>query len=547
MNGRRVTVLAALVAMAVLAGCAGSAQYTAGTTIQFENATAESGIAYQTTGGGAGNGDDGVFVADVNRDGWRDVLVLGGDRPALYENTGGNFTRSDALPELSDPFKSALFVDYDDDGWQDLLLLRPYEQPVMLHNDEGRYERADVGLGNLTYPLGATAADYDGDGDTDLFVYQSGDWADGKPKGYFSLHGHVPDDNGNRNVLYENTGGEFERVTDAGIEGTRWSLAASFVDLNGDGRQDIHVANDYNNDTVYINRGDGTFRQRLLPGATARNGMSSEIGDVNGDGHQDVFTTNIELPIRDGMSAERYERIKRLFAFVIQSGRTEGNTLMLNDGTGNLSDAAPEYDVRVGGWGWASSHTDFDNDGDADVIHATQHVVRIDKDEPHFTYPMVFERTGDNFTNRDASARGFNETDGRGLATLDYDRDGDRDVVVAPYDGTITVYENVGAEANSLHFRAVEDSGGTALGATVTVSTDERETVVQQTIRSDFLSQESRVNHVGLGSTESADIHVTWPDGTERTFGNVDANQHVRLSKGGIETVNATGERHGQS
>lgn len=542
MNRRHLVALGLLVLLTALAGCTSSALGSPDTELQFRNATADVGVDYQTDGGGAGNGDEGVYVADVNNDNWQDFLAVGGDGPALYVNTGGEFERSDALPELEAGYKSALFFDYDDDGWEDLLLLRPESEPVMLHNDEGEFERTEVGLGELTYPLGATAADYDGDGDMDLFVYQSGDWEKGKPAGYFGRSGHVADDNGNPNVLYENTDSGFERATGTGIEGTRWSLAASFVDLNGDGHPDVHVANDFNNDTVYLNQGDGTFEGRFLGGATARNGMSSEVGDVNGDGHPDVFVTNIELPLRSEMSQERYDRIKRLFSFVLQSGRTQGNTLLINDGTGNFTDKAPQYDVRVGGWGWAASHTDFDNDGDDDLLHTTQFIIRLNQEDPHYTYPMVFERTGENFTNRDASDLGFNESDGRGLATLDYDRDGDRDVLLSAYDDQVSVYENVGADANSLQFRAVDENGGTAYGATVTVSAGDHESVIQQTDQRDYLSQESRVNHVGLGEAETVDITVTWPDGTEQTFEDIDANQHVRLRKDGIETVTAEGE-----
>jgi hypothetical protein len=104
----------------------------------------------------------------------------------------------------------------------------------------------DVGPGNTTYRLGAAPADYDGDGDLDLLIYQSADWSEGKPKGSVSLESSLEDDNGNPNLLYENTDKDFERVTDAVIEGERWSLAASFTDLTGNGRPDIHVANDYN-------------------------------------------------------------------------------------------------------------------------------------------------------------------------------------------------------------------------------------------------------------------------------------------------------------
>lgn len=534
----RATLLALL--LVTSSGCLGL-DFGAGsnTTIDFRERTSSSGLDYQTDGGGAGNGDDGVYVADYDRDGWQDVLAVGGDSPVLFRNTGGQFARVDGFPEFGEAVKSAHFFDYDGDGWEDLVILRSHEKPVLLHNDRGQFERGDIDLGNLTYPMGATAADYDRDGDNDLLVYQSGDWKTGKPEGYFSLHKFVREDNGHPNVLYENTDDGFERVENSGLsEAKRWSLAASFVDLTGDGLPDVHVANDYNTDTVYVNEGDGSFEERVIRGNTSRNGMASEIADVNGDGAQDVFTTNIYLPLDEVEDKERYERLKLLFGYVLKSGRTKGNTLLLNDGTGNLSDDAVAYGVRQGGWGWAASLPDLDNDGDRDLIHATQHVVRIDREDPHYTYPMLFERDGDGFQNLDAADHNLTEHDGRGLVTLDYDRDGDRDVIVAPYDGKLTVYENTGVTANSIAFRVVDASGSTVYGAEVEVSrSNDDSTVVQQTVNSDFLSQESRVSHLGLGDDETVDLTVRWPDGTERTYEDVAANQQVRITKDGLETV----------
>jgi hypothetical protein len=211
--------------------------------------------------------------------------------------------------------------------------------------------------------------------------------------------------------------------------------------------------------------------------------------------------------------------------------------MMVNDGTGTLSDEAVSYGVREGGWGWAATLTDFDNDGDRDLLHATQHVARIDLDDPHYTYPMLFEREGDRFENRNASAHGLTEQDGRGLVSLDYDRDGAREAIVAPYDGEVTVYDNVGDTGNALAVRAVDERGSTAYGAEITVSTPDREAVIQQTVQSDFLSQESRVSHVGVGGHEAVDLTVRWPDGTERTFEDVAAGQQVRVTKRGLDAV----------
>lgn len=76
------------------------------------------------------------------------------------------------------------------------------------------------------------------------------------------------------------------------MTGTHWSLAASAVDLIGDGALDIHVANDFYYDEAYMNNGDGALKYRYLGNRTARNGTSSEVDDVTGDGSMDVFVTN---------------------------------------------------------------------------------------------------------------------------------------------------------------------------------------------------------------------------------------------------------------
>ena len=528
-----VTVLA--VGLAVSGGDTGDS----GGKINFTERTGESGLSYTDERRGVGNGNAGVYVIDANNDGWEDVVTIGGERPSLFVNRNGTFERSDALPGLNRSFKSAAVVDYDGDGWDDLLLLPAGGSVVTLHNDRGTFERVDVGLGNTTYPLGAAPADYDGDGEVDLLIYQSGDWSEGKPKGSVSLESSFEDDNGNPNLLYENTDDGFERVTDAGIEGERWSLAASFTDLTGDGRPDIHVANDYNTDIVYVNDGDGTFTQHKLGGNTARNGMASEVADVNGDGRPDVFVTNIHLPIsRETMSPDRYERVADFLTFVIHSNRTKGNTMLINHGDGKFTDRSVRWNLRDGGWGWAATFADFDNDGDRDLLHATQNVVKIDPEDPFYTYPMLWEREGGNFTQLDAADRGFDEDDGRGMVTLDHDRDGDQDVVMAVYGDNYSVYENtVDRSTTSIQVRVVDGDGATAYGSTVTVEADGDRTTRRQRPRTDFLSQESRVIHIGLGDTERVDLMVTWPDGTERTFEEIPADRRIRITPGGIETV----------
>ena len=516
----------------------------------FENVTAGSGLNYSGTGRGIGNGNNGVYAGDVNDDSWTDLLVLGGQQPALFINDGGAFQRRASFPTVTKNIKSATLVDYDGDGWEDIILFAVRDAPIVLHNDGGEFQRSDIELGNLTYPLGATVTDYDGDGDLDMFVYQSGDWSENKPAGFLNPSYQIADNNGNPNVLYENTGDGFERANVTRVSGERWSLAASFVDLTGDGRPDIHVANDFNNDTVYINRGDGTFEQRFLGEATARNGMSSTVGDINGDNQPEIFVSNIYLPIRENqeqMSEERYQRLKRHLRFVIQSGRTKGNTLLVNQAGGEFTDKASKYGVRKGGWGWAASLTDFTNDGRLDLVQVTQNVVPFDPDSPKWTCPMVWRNQADNatFARVDPSTHGIADHDARGMATLDYDNDGDRDIVIATYHGPLVLYENTVDDSNSVQFEVVNEQGAPAFGATVTVQTgDGTTTTVRQTDENDYLSQESHVVHVGLGDVETVTLAVSWPDGTERTF-EVAADRQLRLTKGGVEVTANFTERGG--
>jgi hypothetical protein len=151
---------------------------------------------------------------------------------------------------------------------------------------------------------------------------------------------------------------------------------------------------------------------------------------------------------------------------------------------------------------------------------------------------MLWEREGGNFTQLNAADRGFAEDDGRGMVTLDHDRDGDRDVIMAVYGDNYSVYENtVDRSTTSLQVRVVDGDGATAYGSTVTVEADGDRTTRRQRPRTDFLSQESRVIHIGLGDTKRVDLTVIWPDGTERTFEEIPADRRIRITQKGIETV----------
>lgn len=493
-------------------------------TLQFREVSSEVGVEYTTTGSDLGNGDGAVLVTDYDRDGWQDLLLLGGEEPALYRNNrSGGFTKANALPAIEeDQLKSGLFFDYDNDGWQDLLLLPRHGSAVLLENQEGTFRHASVGLNvNLTWGTSAVSADYDGDGCIDLFLTQNGDWSERIPNR--SSDNPIDPDNGEPNMLFDGDCSSFERVNGTGIEGTRWSLTASFVDLTGDGRPDIHVANDFNYDRLYVNQGNGTFDARRLPN-TNRHAMTSEVEDVNGDGRLDVFVTNIEFSNPSDVWAIRsgFEMVNR------------GNNLLVNQGNGTFVDRASAYGVRRGGWGWAGNLVDLDNDADLDLIHATQTylVSRNGSWREVNTYPAMWERTGDSFERLNSSERGLVPANGRGLAVLDFDRDGDQDIVVADTEGSFKVYENVGAAGNWIQVD-VRAEDGVVQGTRVEVVANNETQLQVRDSEVNFFSQSSRVLHFGLGDSDSVDVQVTFPDGTVRRFEDVPVDRRVVVSKNG--------------
>ena len=323
--------------------------------------------------GEPGNDDfvyHGAAAGDLNQDGLQDLVVTGINRNYLYLNQGGRFqdVADSAGISITPPGTAPLLFDYDNDGDLDVFMASVGEQMLFENRliPSGKLLFFDisqeVGIAVNAIGFSATAGDVNKDGWTDVYVAS------------YNRYGRVMPDswrrasNGTPNLLFLNQGnGSFrESGAEWGVRDQRWSYAAQFADINGDGRLDLYVANDFGENGYYVNLGD-RFEDRAAgmglkdPG----NGMGVSFGDFNNDGRIDLYVTN--------MSSTAGNRIlDRLFP----QGRGDrsglkklaaGNTLFEGVDGGGFRDVSGKFGPFVAGWAWGGVFVDFDNDGWEDL------------------------------------------------------------------------------------------------------------------------------------------------------------------------------------
>ncbi len=325
--------------------------------------------------GTPGNGGfvwHGAAAADFDRDGWVDLFVTAPDRNYLYMNDrAGRFRDAgDSLGVKGLATGVApLVLDYDNDGDSDVFVSSVGQQ-ILLENrlvPDGKLAFVDSsnesGVAVPAIGFSAVAGDVNGDGFLDIYVNSYNRYGQVTPDSWFRAT------NGTPNLLFVNQkDGTFkEEAAKWGVDDRRWSYAAEFADVNGDGRMDLYVANDFGEKALYVNRGDrfvdeAKERGVLDPG----NGMGVSFGDFNNDGLLDIHASN--------MSSTAGNRIlSRLFPN--QSAKDNvlkklaaGNNLFENTGGGKFRDVTSEVGGFSGGWAWGGGFIDFDNDGWEDIF-----------------------------------------------------------------------------------------------------------------------------------------------------------------------------------
>ncbi len=497
----------------------------------------------------------GAALLDVDDDGLLDVyLVQSGpvpgsagsmdqsaDRPGnrLYRNLGnGAFADVTDAAGVGDTGygTGATAADYDRDGLVDLYVTNVGPNRLYRNRGDGVFEDVTerVGVGDPAWSSSSVFFDYDGDLDLDLFVANYVVWSADRERPCLGPNGlrnycnpaeypPAPD------TLYRNDGGgRFTDVSEAaGIRSVAGpGLGVVAADLDGDGLVDLYVANDQAANHLWLNRGNGTFREDALARGAALNelgqpeaGMGIAVADPDGDDDLDLFLTHL-------------------------SGET--NTFYRNDGGGFFQDVTDE--ARLGGvsqpyTGFGTSWFDYDGDGVLDLFIANGMVTPGDTAAFDYREPNQLLRGTPSGHYEDVSGRAGAALEllevSRGAAFGDLDNDGDVDIVVVNNEGPARLLRNEVGNARS--WLIVDLCGGgffdrSAIGARVIVEmAGWRYSRDVRPAHSFAVANDPRV-HFGLGDAGSVDrLAVRWPDGTVTERVDVPVNRILRLLAPGGE------------
>ncbi len=338
-------------------------------------------------------GWQGVSVADVDGDGLEDVFFpeQGGLPNKLFvQRPDGTFEDRSAASGLDFLERSlaGLFVDLDNDGDPDLVLSHRPAVLVLENDGTGRFETVRFVADGAADSHSLSAADYDLDGDLDLYVcaYRRAP----RERGIASPVPFHDANNGGANLLLRNEGGfRFTDVTaEVGLaSSTRFSLAASWDDFDQDGDPDLYVANDYGRNNLYRNdaaQGGGGSQPIRFTDVAAEagvedisSGMSVSWGDFNRDGWSDVYVGNMFSAAGNRITYQRrFEQTRAQAGALTDIQRmARGNSLFAQRGDGAaFVDASLQAGVNMGRWAWSSIFADVNNDGWEDLVVANGHL-----------------------------------------------------------------------------------------------------------------------------------------------------------------------------
>jgi hypothetical protein len=499
---------------------------------QFKDVTAEAGLArtwFYTHG---------ASVVDYNRDGWPDLLVTGWHRMALYRNdpVDPNYkTKGRKFVEVTKEAKlpeglwttSAAWGDLDGDGYPDLYICQYVNwgfEPPLIH---------------------PPFCSYDGNKTRDVCP----------PKNFVGLPHKLFHNNGNgtftdvskeAGLRTPRTAEDQEKLIEAGLPreavetlqraqkagdptGFGKGLGVLMVDVNGDGKPDIYVANDTVDNFLYMNRtkkgGRLLFEERGMESGTARDGdgapdgsMGLDAGDPFGLGRASLWVTNYENELHclyknDCVGGREY------FLFAT---RSSGLAAMGQDTVG-----------------WGTGFLDLDHHGWEDLFFTDGHAIRFPPKIPRAQHPRLFRNTGGgkfvDIRNRGGSFFQSQHV-GRGAVLGDLDNDGKIDIIISHLNEPVAVLRNV-ADTGGNHWLGVvlaRPEHADIVGARVVIESGGRQQTRFAKGGGSYLSSGDRRLVFGLGKNNGEDLKlkVIWPSGKEQEFKVPVVDRYWQLTEG---------------
>jgi hypothetical protein len=523
-------------------------------TPYFEDVTKVSGIDFKYTYGDntyeniLESSGSGITILDYDGDGDMDIYMLNGVYLAgisdsegrkfkdttnkLYQNNGdGTFTDVTERAGIDDNRWSmaAGALDYDGDGDVDIYLANYGPNVFYQNNGDGTFTdiTEQVGLagpetlnGFTKWSVGVAFLDFNSDQRTDIMV---GNFLAFDPD-YVSqsapeMMPHPAEYKGQATMMYEQQpDGRFKEVTkDLGLlYPDSKCMGLTVFDYDGDGDLDIFQGNDHQMNFMFQNNGAGYYTEVGIVSGVAVNdngsvtgSMHGTIGDVDGDGLVDLLVTDLKY-----------------------------GALYRNLGNGLFEDITRKSGVAnafSGKGQWGAAFVDYDNDGDLDIFAANGTA-----EELIVQFPLLMENDGKgNFKDvGKEKCRYFREKrSGRAAAILDYDSDGDMDIIVSHLDEKTTpvlLKNNMGNANNWLGVYLVGKDGKTsAIGATLTLDVGEKRTVRINQWSTSYLSNNDPRVHFGLGKYDKIDrLEIVWPDGQVEHLSDIEVNKYITVKQG---------------
>ena len=543
-----------------------------------------------------------VGIADINNDGLADIYMTANkEKNKLYLNQG-NFTFKDITDDAGVGGERTwstgiAMVDINADGFMDIYVCNAgnvegddHRNELFINNGDLTFteKAAEYGLDDNGFTTHASFFDYDGDGDLDVYILNNS-FIPVNSLGYSnrrmlrSQDWNLPDEfKGGGDKLMRNDNGKFVDVSEqAGIFGSliAFGMGVTVGDVNQDMLPDIYISNDfYECDYLYINQGNGTFKESLRDYIQhlSMSSMGADMADINNDGYPELFVTDM-LPegderLKNTSEFETYDVVdlKRELDFYNQYMQ---NALHLNNGDQTFSEIAFYSGVAQTDWSWGALLLDLDNDGYRDIYVSNgiyqdltdmdfmdffaneivqemtmtgekEEVENIINRMPSNPIPNYALRNKGNlsFTNMAEEWGLAVPSFSNGSAYGDLDNDGDLDLVINNVNQECFLFKNTTSDKALNNFISVDLKGEGkntfGIGASVYVYYDGEILKQEEFPTRGFQSSVDYRLHFGLAGNSRVDsVVVYWPNGKKQSIEDVPANSALKLSvEGATET-----------